>query len=467
MYCLLTALINPTAVEFHLNYDIPQLEARPDMPKQTRSFFLVLVITGFVPGAALNAANVWGQAAPSAAAESKATGAKPAETKGTDSKVASKATPAASKASAEKSPSSEKMAAEAAGGENKSNKALTLAENAPNTYTVVKGDTLWDISGKFLKEPWRWPEIWNLNREQIKDPHWIYPGDVINLTFDANGNPRLSIGNSGAGGGENGTVRLSPGVRVDKLAQAIYSIPARAITPFLSLPLVVEEDALINAPKVIASDDNRVIVGAGDKIYAVAVKPAQGTRYQVYRQGKTLIDPTTKEILGYEVNYLGEAKVSKFGESTTLEVVRSTQEINRGDRLTPTTEMTVPSYVPHAPDAGVKGTVISVLGGVSESAQYSVVVVNLGKRNGLEIGHVLAGMRAGPVVSTKTDEFRWSSLIPSFVHQSKIEPIPATVKLSDERNGLLFVFRVFDKVSYALVMSSNRPLKVGDVVQTP
>ena len=418
------------------------------MTKHPRLFpllLLVLAISGFVPQI------VWAQSAPKGTA-----GNTPAAP---NAATESKTPPP--KAVAAKKPSAEKLAVASMAADTK---PLTLAENAPSTYTVVKGDTLWDISGKFLKEPWRWPEIWNFNREQIKDPHWIYPGDVINLSFDANGNPRLSFG---SGSGSGGTLRLSPGVRVDRFAQAIPSIPARDIAPFLSLPLVADEDALINAPKIIAADDGRVIVGAGDKIYVVAMKPEMGTRWQIYRPGKQLSDPDTKEILGYEAIYLGDAKVNKFGESTTAEVVKSTQEINKGDRLTPATEGAVPSYVPHSPESGVKGKIISVLGGVSESAQYSVVVLNLGKRNGLEVGHVLAGMRAGATVSTKTGESTWNSFVPNFIHESNAEKLPSTVKLDDERNGLLFVFRVFDKVSYALVMSSNRPFKVGDVVQTP
>ena len=418
------------------------------MTKHPRLFpllLLVLAISGFVPQI------VWAQSAPKGTA-----GNTPAAP---NAAAESKTSPP--KAVAAKKPSAEKLAVASMAA---STKPLTLAENAPSTYTVVKGDTLWDISGKFLKEPWRWPEIWNFNREQIKDPHWIYPGDVINLSFDANGNPRLSFG---SGSGSGGTVRLSPGVRVDRFAQAIPSIPARDIAPFLSLPLVADEDALINAPKIIAADDGRVIVGAGDKVYVVAMRPEMGTRWQIYRPGKQLSDPDTKEILGYEAIYLGDAKVNKFGESSTAEVVKSTQEINKGDRLTPATEGAVPSYVPHSPESGVKGKIISVLGGVNESAQYSVVVLNLGKRNGLEVGHVLAGMRAGATVSTKTGESTWNSFVPNFIHESNAEKLPSTVKLDDERNGLLFVFRVFDKVSYALVMSSNRPFKVGDVVQTP
>ena len=362
-------------------------------------------------------------------------------------------------------------------------KPLTLADDAPTMYTVVKGDTLWGISGKFLKEPWRWPEIWNMNREQIKDPHWIYPGDQINLSFDASGKPMLSVGGTGAGsagfpGTPGGTVKLSPQVRTDALALAIPSIPSNAIGPFLTLPLVIESGALTDAPKIVAAEDGRVIIGAGNTAYAVGLNPNAGTKWQVYRPGKELTDPTTNEVLGYEANYLGEAKVVKFGQSSTLEILRSTQEINRGDRLTPTVESTLPSYSPHSPDKFVKGAVVSVLGSVGDAAQYSVVAINLGKKGGMEIGHVLATLQRGETVSTQDDAgansetgFRFSSLLPKWAggdaKKGDAASVSGEVKLPDERNGLLFVFRVFDRVSYGLVMSSRRPLKVGDVVQTP
>ena len=189
-----------------------------------------------------------------------------------------------------------------------------LAPDAPGSYVVVKGDTLWDISGRFLKEPWRWPEIWNMNREQIKNPHWIYPGDVIKLLFDENGNPYLSLAN-----GERGeNVRLQPRARVDTLATAIPSIPSKVISPFLSLPLVIDEGALANAPRIIATEDGRVVVGAGNSAYAIGLQQSQGIKWQIYRPGKALAN-SAGEILGYEANYLGEAKVVRFGETSTIE----------------------------------------------------------------------------------------------------------------------------------------------------
>ena len=404
------------------------------MIKNYSSCLLVLAFAGFVPQIG------WAQSAPSALTESKLDNIR-------------KAVPT-------RPPSGDLARAEAMLS-GKSTAPLTLAENAPSTYTVIKGDTLWDISGKFLKEPWRWPEIWNMNREQIKDPHWIYPGDVISLSFDADGRPRLSL--NGAGRGTGGTVRLSPSIRIDKLSQAIPSIPARVIGPFLTLPLVVEAGALAGAPKIISADDDRVVIGAGNKAYAVGLQAEQGTRWQVYRPGKALIDPATRELLGYEATYLGDARVSRFGEASTIDVVKSTQEINKGDRLTPAAEGSIPSYSPRSPDIDIKGAIISMVGGVSEGGQYSVVVLNLGKREGMEVGHVLATLRSGAIVSTSTEGYNSSAAASGMSGPS----IPRKVKLPDERNGLLFVFRVFDKVSYALVMSSSRSVRVGDAVQTP
>jgi hypothetical protein len=455
--------------------------------KNTKTLLLVLTFAGFVPQTVL------GQAVPSAAAESKATTkaaapvtAAPASAVSAPAPAAAPAVAATPASSAKAAPAPVKRAAT-----RPTRRPLAIADNAPNSYTVVKGDTLWAISGKFLKEPWRWPEIWNMNRSQIKDPHWIYPGDVITLTYDADGNPRLSIGANSTGG----TVKLSPQIRSTKLAQAIPSIPEKVIGPFLTVPLVIDEGALQDAPRIVATEDERVIVGAGNRAYAAGIREEQGLKWQVFRPGSALKDPATQEILGYEAVYLGDARVSRFGktaevegapipEGTSIEIIKSTQEIGRGDRLTPTVEAPVPSYSPRSPDKQIKGSVVSIVGGVDESAQYSIVVVGLGKRDGIEVGHVLASSQLGKVVSTNdaTVGARNESIVSSFFKQvgddlANIDkeyrekqpesPIPGQVKLPDERNGLVFVFRTFEKVSYALVMSSKRPVKVGDVVQTP
>ncbi len=455
--------------------------------KNTKTLLLVLTLSGFVPQILL------AQGVPSAAAESKA--AAKATTAPVIIPVAQ--TTATAAVAAQPSPTAPAVAPSAPAPAKRAmtratKRPLAIADNAPNTYTVVRGDTLWGISAKFLKEPWRWPEIWNMNRSQIRDPHWIYPGDVIKLTFDADGNPRLSLGNNG---GTGGIVKLSPQIRVEKIAQAIPSIPAKVIGPFLTVPLVIEEGALQDAPRIIATEDERVIVGAGNRAYAAGIREDQGIKWQVFRPGKALKDPVTQEVLGYEAVYLGDARVSRFGkttqvdgapipEGTSIEIIKSTQEIGRGDRLTPTVEAPVPSYSPRSPDKQVKGSIVSILGGVAESAQYSIVVVGLGKRDGIEVGHVLATSQLGDVVATgDSDAGRHESAVTTFFNQvgddlanldreyrkgdASKSNMPALVKLPDERNGLVFIFRTFDKVSYALVMSSKRSLKVGDVVQTP
>ena len=376
-----------------------------------------------------------------------------------------------------------------------------LAADAPNEYTVVKGDTLWGIAGRFLKDPWRWPQIWQMNRDQIKDPHWIYPGNVIHL--DRSGEfPRLSLGEGGSSGPSGGTeaeatanvVRMDPRIRTESLQTAVPSIPGSAIGPFLSQPLVVEAGGLDNAPTILATEESRVIVAQGDLAYADRIGSDDGVNWQVFRPGSVLRDPDTGEILGYEAKYLGDARVRRFGNPTTVEVTKARQEINSGDRLTPAREASYPSYVPRAPDKPITGTIMSVDGGVSELGQFQIITINRGARDGIEVGHVLASYRRGQVVNTggrnqALDSRGWLSgwnwnwgnwgwggggtkpadpaKSGSDIKTSGERLEGGTVKLPDERNGLVFVFRVFEKMSYAMVMRATKPIYVGDVVQTP
>ena len=351
-----------------------------------------------------------------------------------------------------------------------------LAENAPSSYTVVRGDTLWGIAARFLKEPFRWPEIWNMNRDEIKNPHWIYPGDVIKLGYTEDGKPRLSIDGVASVGG---TVKLSPSVRVERLSQAIPSIPGTAIGPFLSAPLVVDDNSILTAPKIIATEDGRVIIGAGNIAYVDRLDSTLGTRWQVYRPGKALRDPDTNEILGYEAAFVADARVTRFGTPSTVEIVTSKEEVNRGDRLAPTRETAIPSYSPRAPEKLIKGKIIAMDKGVAETAQYAIVVINRGRQDGLEIGHVLATYRTGELVSTGDEStgFHNKDIKPNYVVPDSVASSvsnvlsggsgPSMVKLPDERNGLVFVFRVFDRLSYALVMQTRRQVNLYDVVQTP
>ncbi|MGZ5035511.1 MAG: LysM peptidoglycan-binding domain-containing protein [Usitatibacter sp.] len=381
-----------------------------------------------------------------------------------------------------------------------------LAADAPNEYTVVKGDTLWGLASRFLKDPWKWPQIWQMNRDQIKDPHWIYPGNVIKL--DRSGEyPRLTLGGGAEGGPSGGTeadatsnvVHVEPRVRVESLQTAIPSIPGNVIGPFLSQPLVVEAGGLDNAPTILATEESRVIVGSGDVVYADRIGSDDGVNWQVFRPGAVLHDPETGEILGYEAKYLGDARVRRFGSPTTLEVTKARQEINRGDRLAPARETSFPTYVPRAPDKPIAGLIMSVDGGVSELGQFQIVTINRGARDGVELGHVLASYHRGAIMNptgrdlnptgreSGTDWFSgWSSwkwwgkdnaAAPTVTDAPKSAATDAgatgeslqgrTIKLPDERNGLVFVFRVFEKMSYAMVMKATRPIYVGDVVKTP
>ncbi len=369
-----------------------------------------------------------------------------------------------------------------------------LAPDAPAEYTVVKGDTLWGIAGKFLKDPWRWPQIWQMNQDQIKDPHWIYPGDVIRL--DRSGlYPSLSMGGAsgGAAAAAGNVVRLEPRVRVDTLATAVPSIPASAIGPFLTQPLVIEANGLDNAPSIIATEEGRVVLSTGDLAYVDRMGSRDPLNWQVFRAGTPLRDPETSEILGYEAKYVGDARVRRFGDPTTLEITRAKQEINRGDRLTPAREMSLPTFIPRAPSKLIRGAIMAVDGGVSELGQHQIVSLNRGSRDGLEVGHVLASYRKGGFAGGRRASTDASAFDPrgwfrglGIGMESKPNPVvqepPRTqpadptvgvvhtggpVRLPDERNGLIFVFRVFEKMSYGMVMRANRPIHLGDVVQTP
>jgi len=314
-----------------------------------------------------------------------------------------------------------------------------IRDNAPDRHVVVKGDTLWDISSMFFKDPWKWPQIWGINRDAIKDPHWIYPGQVIVLDRKTG---TLQIGKTAA----EPVVKLSPQVRVEPSShQAIPSIPASDIEPFLSRPLVIEKDQLAGAPRIVGTFESRVILGAGDIAYVKDLPTDKGLDWQIYRPGKELVDPDTHEVLGYEAIYLGDAKVQQFGNVSTVKITNSVLEINKGDRLVQAVPAQPNNYIPRAPASEISARVISIYGGVEEAGQNTVVTINKGKRDGVENGYVLALYHKGRTIE---DEGK-------------------PLKLPDVRYGLLFVFRTFDKVSYALVMQTHLPVELLDVAKTP
>ncbi len=320
---------------------------------------------------------------------------------------------------------------------------IALAPNHPDRYVVVKGDTLWDISGRFLEKPWLWPEVWNVN-PQIENPHLIYPGDVITLVY-VDGRPQLRI-NRG-----HPTVKLSPNAREERIDQAIHTIPIDAIRQFLTQPLVVDEAEMKSAPYMVAAADEHVIVGSGDRIYARGIADDGSRKFSLYRPGGAYIDPETKEVLGHEAMYIGDTQLQQWGEVSTLEVLRSTREARVGDRLRPVTQEEIHAhFMPHSPSADLEGRIIDVVDGVSQIGQYQIVAINRGSREGMEVGHVLAVYQTGATIrDTVTDDPK------------------DTVQLPDERGGELMVFRVFEKVSFGLVLKATRALHVLDKVRAP
>jgi hypothetical protein len=338
---------------------------------------------------------------------------------------------------------------------------IQLQDNPPDRYTVQKGDTLWGIAGKFLKQPWRWPDVWRMNRDQIKNPHWIYPGDVIVLDRTG-GQPRLALERS------SNPNRLSPSVRVAPLAaEAIPSIPPGDVEPYLTRPIITGPEGLPDAAKIVAARDNRVIRGAGDYFYAVNVDERSGTQWLLYRPGKALRSFDSNEFLGNELRFLGTASVERFGEVSTLQIASAREEILIGDLLVPAPREELVNYVPHTPERSIDGRIIALANDAVETGRGYLVTVDRGMRDGLETGHVLAIYHPAPVIadprpSTGPDIFSKLS------DQTRTIGQPTRyLNLPPERTGLLFVFRVFDKLSYAIVLNTTEPIVVGDVVRRP
>lgn len=315
---------------------------------------------------------------------------------------------------------------------------LQLADDAPDRHVVVPGDTLWGISSRFLREPYRWPELWRMNKEQIKNPHRIYPGQVLVLDRTG-GDPQLRLA---------GTVRLDPKIYSEGISEVVPSIRPQVIEPFLSQPLIVDEDGLRNAPRIVATQEDRVYVGPGNVAYVSGLS-GNARLWQIYRPSKPLLDPRTREALAHEAFYLGSAKLVRPGDPATVEILTAKEEIGRDDRLVPAERPELLSYVPHAPAAKIEGQIVSIYGGVKEAGRNAVVTLNRGTRDGLELGHVLALYRHGEEREVRVDGEK------------------TMVKLPAERYGLAFVFRTFERLSYALVMNISRPVVVADIVRTP
>ncbi|MGE0114676.1 MAG: LysM peptidoglycan-binding domain-containing protein [Steroidobacteraceae bacterium] len=338
---------------------------------------------------------------------------------------------------------------------------LPLAANAPDSYTVKAGDTLWDISKTFLSQPWYWPELWYLN-PQIQNPHLIYPGDVLSLVT-VDGQPRLMVTERG---GEQAVtrgngVRLSPQVHSEPL-EAVTAIPYKVIAAFLGRPSVVSKDEVKSAPHLIHVRDKHIVGSAGDEVYARGIGNAgEGFRYNIIHVGEPLRDPENNDLLGYRGVYVGTGPVVTAGDPAKLKLNETAREVLPGDKLFAETYQMNMDFVPHAPAGAVEGSIFAV-NGVFLAGRYQVVAINRGSKSGLETGHVLAIYQAGETINDRYSDGRSADPMhtPSGLLKKK-------VKLPDERAGTVMVFKTYERMSYALIMDADHPISIGDRVRNP
>jgi len=298
-----------------------------------------------------------------------------------------------------------------------------------------------------LVRPWYWPEIWYLN-PQVENPHLIYPGDVISI-FYVGGKPYLTVG-----GGPRiaGAERLSPRIRSEDVNLSIYAIPIRAIQQFIIHPRVVSEETLNAAPYIVGSEEERLVYGSGDRVYVRGFEGNPDGRYIVFRKGEALLDPKSGELLGYEAIMVGDGNIVRNDDPATFDLLQTKREALRGDRLLPVNFSDQDTeFVPHAPNSEIHGTIISLFDAITQVGAFQIVVLNLGDRDGIEKGHVLAVSQAGRVIADPFE--KPGSLV--------------AVQLPEENAGFAMVFRTFEKVSYALIMETSRPLQIGDSVAAP
>jgi hypothetical protein len=333
---------------------------------------------------------------------------------------------------------------------------VKLKADHPDQYTVAKGDTLWDISAKFLESPWKWPEVWSYN-PQIKNPHLIYPGDVVYLEYDAQGRPVLRVSRSQptVKMTPDSRIKMSPQVRTLRVDTPIASIPLNAIQQFIGQPRVLSKTEIDNAGYIISGKDSRLMSGAGDRIYARGLIPGEDpkSRYAVLRIGEPYrnLNARDDDILGYEALHVANAQVEDFGDPSTLRILDSNRETLAGDRLFPKKASGLDqTFIPRPPETPIEGQIISVIDGVSRIGQFQTVVLNKGEQDGIETGHVLAVFQTGAEIR---DNFG-----------GKRNDI---VQLPDQRAGLVLVYRAFDRVSFALVMESDLDMRVYDSVRNP
>jgi LysM repeat protein len=327
---------------------------------------------------------------------------------------------------------------------------IALAPNAPDSYVVKRGDTLWAIAKVFLRDPWYWPEIWQVN-PQIQNPHLIYPGDTLRLVF-IEGKPQILL--------QRGDfARVEPRVRSEPLEAAVTTIPYETVAAFMSKPTVLDKDQIKHAPYVLATRDLHVVMAEGNTLYARGfTSPVEpGTHYNVVRVGEPLRDPDDKRILGYNGIFTGAAHVTRDGETVSLIMTESAQDTRAGDKLFAGGVDVPLDFIPSAPRTKVNGRIIAVSDGVTIIGQYYVVVINRGSLDGLAPGNVLAVSDWGPTVRD-TSAKGWFNL--DALGAKKIQ-------LPSERTGTYMVFKTFDNISYGLIMEATDLIQVGDKVENP
>lgn len=343
---------------------------------------------------------------------------------------------------------------------------IRVKANYPQQYIVKKGDTLWDITAKFLDDPWYWPEIWQRN-PQVANPHLIYPGDILTLIY-VDGKPQIQV-NQGdevirtetAKTSKEGlnVVKLSPNIHRKSLDEAIPIIPNDAIRQFITRPRVITKEEWEQAPYILGSDDAHLILGANNKIYVRGELDKERVRYSVFRKGNELFDPETEELLGYEIIYAGDARINSYGTPSAGELISTNREVLVGDRLMAVDKSSTDRiYYPRLPKTNIQGQVISLFDAISGIAKYQIGVINRGSEHGLEIGHILATYQKGELARDR------------FLSDKKIErgeEHKLMVQLPDERSGLMMVFKTFDHVSYGLILESTRVIRKHDAVKRP
>ncbi len=315
----------------------------------------------------------------------------------------------------------------------------------PDTYVVQKGDTLWDIAAMFLRDPWYWPEIWQIN-PQIENPHLIFPGDVLTLAYLDNGRPVVQVERGGGGT----TERLSPRVRSQPLEEAISTIPYEVLASFLSRPVLLDKKQLETLPYIVANREG-LLGSSGRDVYARGTTAPVGVVYNIVHAGDELVDPDDKTVLGYEGVYVGQGRIARTGDPSTVHLLDSTREALKGDYLLEEQQAQPFNFLPRPPERDVEGRIISVVDGVSLIGTYQVVVINRGSRDGLEPGHVLRVFQTGQTIR---DDVKGRG------HNKK-------VRLPDEPAGTMMVFRTFDRMSYGLVMEATNAISVLDTVRNP